>query len=352
MSKKLDLSADKVLIIAELSANHGNSLAQAIETIEAAAEAGADAIKIQTYTADTMTINCDRPEFRINGGLWNGRQYYELYREAHTPWEWHGDLKAAAERVGIPLFSTPFDTAAVDHLESFDVPAYKIASFEIVDLELVRYIGEQRRPVIMSTGMSTVEEIARAVGTLRRVWGEEQQPLALLRCVSSYPAPPEDMNLATITHLGQTFGVIPGLSDHTLGSAVAVAAVAMGARLIEKHFTLRRSDGGPDAVFSIEPAELKQLVDNVRVVEAAIGSVHYGPSGSDESNLASRRSIFVVEDVGEGATFTRENIRVIRPGHGLAPHLLQSVLGRSATRSCPRGTPLTIEHVFGLEKPA
>lgn len=332
---------EPTLVVAELSANHGGSLARAVESIRAAASAGADAIKLQTYTADSLTIDCDRSEFRIADGPWSGRTLHGLYREAATPWEWHPQLDAAAREVGLPLFSTPFDAAAVAYLEQHDVPAHKVASFELGDHELLALVAATRKPLIVSTGMATLDEIAAAVAIVRGVWAGADPGLALLRCVSAYPAPAEDMNLATIADLGARFGVIPGLSDHTLGSAVAVASVALGARVIEKHFTLRRGDGGPDAHFSCEPAEFRRLVDDVRTVERAVGKVRYGPTPAEQASLAFRRSIFVVRDIAAGEPITRDNARVIRPGHGLAPKHLPEVLGRVAARACARGTPLS-----------
>lgn len=349
MARPFTLSADRVIVIAELSANHGQSIATAIETIEAAAAAGADAIKIQTYRPETMTLDSDRPEFAISGGLWDGRRLYELYAEAQTPWEWHADLQSAAERVGLPLFSTPFDRTAVDLLAKLHMPAYKIASFELVDLELIAYVAEQRKPIIMSTGMGSLEEIARAVGVIRRVWSGHDPGLALLHCVSAYPAPPQEMNLATIPHLGRAFGVTAGLSDHTLGIEVAVASVALGARIIEKHLTLSRAAGGPDAGFSLEPAELAALVQAVRITERAVGEVHYGPTAAEAASVRFRRSIFIVQDIAAGEPFTRDNLRVVRPGHGLPPHLLPSMLGRKAAVDCTAGTPLKASAIDGLE---
>ncbi len=328
------------LIVAELSANHGGSLARALETVRAAAAAGASAIKLQTYTADSLTIDCERPEFRIDAGPWAGRTLHALYREAATPWEWHPRLAAEAHAAGVPLFSTPFDADAVAFLEAQGVPAHKVASFELGDHELLAAVAATRKPLIVSTGMATEAEIGAAVDVIRGVWEGADPGLALLRCVSAYPAPEEDMHLATIRDLAARFGVVAGLSDHTRGTAAAVAAVALGARVIEKHFILRRSDGGPDAHFSCEPDEFRRLVDDVRRVERAVGTVRYGPTPSEASSLAFRRSIFAVRDVAAGERFTRANVRVIRPGHGLAPAHLPEVLRRVAARACPRGTPI------------
>ena len=350
MGLRLPLDPQRTLIVAELSANHGGSLKKAIETIRAAAEAGADAIKIQTYTGDTMTLDCEREEYLIHGGLWGGRRLYELYQEAHTPWEWHAELKAAAAEVGLPLFSTPFDRSAVDFLEDLGVPAYKVASFEVTDLELIASIARTRKPIVMSTGMATLGEVGVAVDTVRRVWQGEDRGLVLLKCVSAYPAPPGDMNLATIPHLAEAFHVMAGLSDHTLGTEIAVASVALGARVIEKHFTLCRADSGPDSAFSIEPGELSRLVANVRSVERAIGHVSYGPTNTERPNLAFRRSLVVCAAVKAGEPFTRENLRVLRPGRGLAPSHLDLVLGRVAAADIPFGAPLTRELIQGLEE--
>lgn len=339
----LDLDSDHCLIVAELSANHGGSLQKAMDTIGAAAEAGADAIKLQTYTADTMTIDSAREEFLISGGPWDGYRLYELYQEAFTPWEWHEDLIGEGARLGLPVFSTPFDHTAVDFLEGLGVGLHKIASFENVDLELIERVAETRKPVVMSTGMASLADLDRAVGTLRRVWGAADPGLVLLRCVSSYPAPPEAINLRSIPHLAEAFGVKTGLSDHTLGAHVAIASVALGARMIEKHFILQRSDGGPDSHFSIEPAEFREMVRSIRDVEAALGTPTYGDVDAEGGSLRFRRSIFVVKDVAEGEPFTRENVRVIRPGHGLPPRELPHVLGRRAAANFERGTPLTMD---------
>lgn len=340
----------RCMVVAELSANHGGSLEVALEAVRAAARAGADAIKIQTYRPDTLTIDAPQEHFVVRGGPWDGRTLYDLYQEAHTPWEWHAPIFEAAHEAGIPAFSTPFDASAVDFLESLEVPAYKIASFELVDLELLRRVASTKKPIVMSTGMATLEEIARSVAAIREVWGGADPGLALLRCVSAYPASPRDMHLRTIARLEELFGAIPGLSDHTLGSAVATTAVAFGARIIEKHFTLDRRAGGPDSSFSMEPEEFAQLVRDVRVACESIGEVRFGPSEGDRGSLTFRRSIFVVEDVEPGETFTRENVRVIRPGHGLPPHLLPNVLGRRARARCARGTPLVGELIEGWEE--
>ncbi len=328
-------------IIAELSANHGQDFDQAVRLVRAAREVGADAVKLQTYTPDTLTLRSDRPEFRVGGGtLWDGRTLYDLYGEAYTPWEWQPKLKELADDLGLDLFSTPFDPTAVDFLERMNVPAFKVASFELVDLPLIERIARTGKPIIMSTGMATLAEIAEAVDTVRKAGGKG---LALLKCTSAYPAPPEEMNLRTIPHLAEAFGVPAGLSDHTLGIAVPVAAVALGAGIIEKHFTLSRAEPGPDSAFSLEPAEFRAMVEAVRTAERGLGSVHYGVSGKEEAARMFRRSLFVVADVRAGERFTEKNVRSIRPSHGLAPRFWHQVLGRHATRDVARGTPLTWE---------
>ena len=328
-------------IIAEMSANHGQSFEAALELVYAAKQAGADAIKLQTYTPDTITIDSRRPEFLIGkGSLWEGRNLYELYGDAYTPWEWQPKLKAEAEKLGMDCFSTPFDDTAVDFLEGMNVPAHKIASFELVDTELLKKVAATGKPVIMSTGMATLAEIDEAVRTLREAGCTQ---LALLKCTSAYPSLPEDMNLRTIPHLAEAFHVPVGLSDHTLGIAVPVAAVSLGACIIEKHLTLRRSDGGPDAAFSLEPAEFRAMVDAVRVAEKALGKVNYEMSEKEQASRVFRRSLFVVKDMKAGEEFTRENVRSIRPGHGLPVKDLDRILGRKAAVPIERGTPITFQ---------
>ena len=325
-------------MIAELSANHGQSFDRAAELVRAAKDAGADAVKLQTYTPDTITMDSRRPEFLIGkGSIWEGRNLYDLYAEAFTPWEWQPKLKALAEDLGMHCFSTPFDDTAVDFLEAMDVPAHKIASFELVDTGLLRKVAATGKPIIMSTGMATLAEIDEAVRTLREAGCTQ---LALLKCTSAYPSLPEDMDLRTIPHLAEGFGVPVGLSDHTPGIAVPVAAVALGACIIEKHLTLRRSDGGPDAEFSLEPSEFKAMVDAVRVVEKALGRVNYEVTEREAASRIFRRSLFVVKDIKAGDEFTQENIRSIRPGHGLAPRYLDGILGRMARTDLSRGQPL------------
>ncbi len=328
-----------VFIVAEMSANHAQDYDKAARIIEAAGAAGADAVKLQTYTADTLTIDCDKPYFSIGGeSIWAGRKLYELYEEAYTPWEWQPKLKGVAENQGVLLFSTPFDETAVDFLEDMNVPAYKLASFEVPHLPLIERIASTGKPLIMSTGMASLGEIEEAVNAFRRAGGME---LALLRCISSYPARPEEMNLRVIPHLGDAFDVVTGLSDHTLTDAVSVASVALGGKIIEKHFTLSRDEPGPDTPFSLEPHELKRLIQSVREVEDALGNIRYGASEKESGNVVFRRSIFVVDDMKKGDIFTEDNIRIIRPGYGLTPRYFNSVISKRAGRSIERGTPMS-----------
>jgi len=334
-----------VYIIAEMSANHGQDFDQAVRIIEAAKDAGADAVKLQTYTPDTLTIACDNEYFRIKGTIWEGRTLYDLYGEAQTPWEWQPLLKEIADRLGITLFSTPFDASAVDFLEEMNVPAHKVASFELVDLGLLERIGATGKPVIMSTGMASLAEIDEAVTTLRR---SGAGGIGLLKCTSAYPASPGAMNLRTIPHLAEAFGVVAGLSDHTTGIVAPVVAVAMGAAIIEKHFTLARVAGGPDSAFSLEPQEFSAMVAAVRETEQALGRVCYEPSTAEEKSRAFRRSLFVVEDVQAGEMLTHQNVRSIRPGYGLPPKYISQVLGRRATRAISTGTPLGWQMVGGV----
>ena len=326
-------------IIAEMSANHGHSFDTAVQVLRAAKEAGADAIKLQTYTADTITMKGDNKYFQINSGSsWDGRTLYDLYSEAYMPWEWQPELKRIADDLGIHLFSSPFDETAVDFLEEMDVPAYKIASFEIVDIPLVRRIARCGKPIIMSTGMASLAEIDEAVQAIRN---EGNDQIALLKCTSAYPAPAEEMNLRTIPHLSEAFSVPVGLSDHTLGIAVPVTAVALGATIVEKHLTLSRDVRGPDSAFSLEPNELEAMIAAIRTAEKALGTVQYEATEKERANRSFRRSLFVVEDVRDGEAFTKENMRSIRPGHGLHPRFLNIVLGKRATCDIRRGTPLT-----------
>ena len=326
-------------VIAELSANHNQDFDKAVKLIEVAKEIGADAVKIQTYSADTITINCGNEYFRINQGtLWDGRTLYDLYSEAQTPWDWQPKLKAIAEGVGIDLFSSPFDATAVDFLEKMHVPAYKIASFEIVDLPLIKRVAQTGKPIIISTGMATLAEIEEAITVIRKT-GNNQ--IALLKCTSAYPASPEEMNLNTISHLSKTFSVPAGISDHTLGIEVPLAAVALGACIVEKHFTLSRSYPGPDSHFSLEPHEFKKLIEGIRIVQQALGGVSYGITEKQKASRLFRRSLFVVEDIKEGHKFTSKNIRCIRPGNGLHTRYLEVVLGKKARINIDRGTPLS-----------
>ena len=322
-------------IVAEMSGNHNGDIDRAFTLIKAAKQAGVDAIKFQTYTADTLTIDHDGPEFRVQGGLWDGRSLYELYQEASTPWEWHERLFAKCHELGLTFFSTPFDESAVDFLEDLNVPAYKVASFEVADPPLIKKIAATGKPMIISTGMASEQEIAETVTIVRRSGCSK---LALLHCVSAYPAPVEEMDLQTIPDLAERFGVVAGLSDHTLGIAAAVAGVALGASLVEKHFTLRRADGGPDAAFSVEPGELKQLCEQCRIAWSARGRVSYHRKSSEQANLVFRRSLYVVKDIAAGEAFTVDNLRSIRPGYGLAPKHLPEVLGKTAAKAIRRGT--------------
>ncbi len=327
-----------VYIIAELSANHNQNFDRAVKLVHAAKEVGADAVKLQTYTPDTLTIDCDNDYFKIGKGtIWEGKNLYELYCEAYTPWEWQPKLMKISNDLGMDLFSTPFDYTAVDFLENMDVPAYKIASFELVDIPLLRKIAQTGKPIIMSTGMATLAEIDEAVSVIREAGGKQ---LALLKCTSAYPAPPNEMNLRTIPHLAEAFGVTTGLSDHTLGIAVPVAAVALGACIIEKHFTLSRQDPGPDSAFSLEPHEFKEMVDAIRIADKALGKVSYEITEKQKESRVFRRSLFVVKDVKKGEEFTEENVRSIRPGHGLHTRYFDQVAGRKAKDFIIKGTPL------------
>lgn len=331
-------------IVAELSANHLGGIERAFEIMQAAKDAGADAVKLQTYTADTITIDCDGPDFVIRGGLWDGRRLYELYREAHTPWEWHEALFAKGRDLGLAVFSTPFDDTAVDLLEKLGAPAYKIASFEAVDHGLIERVAATGKPLIISTGMSDEEEMSEALAVARRA---DARDVVLLHCVSSYPARVEDCNLRTIPDMQSRFGVPVGLSDHTPGVAAAIAATALGACLIEKHVTLRRADGGPDAAFSLEPGELADLVHGTAMAHSALGSVRYAPEASETSMRRLRRSLYVVSDIAAGEEITRENVRSIRPGGGLAPKHFAAIIGRRARVPISRGTAMSWEFLDG-----
>lgn len=345
-SRKIGES-EPCFIIAELSANHLKDYDTAMKTLEAAADAGVDAFKIQTLTPDTMTIDCDNEYFTINKGtLWDGRTLYDLYSETPLPYEWHKPIIKKCKEMGLIWFSTPYDKSATDFLESFDPPAYKVASFEVTDVPLIEYIASKGKPVIISTGIAREEEIEDALEACRRV-GNEQ--IALLKCTSAYPAPFDEINLKTLNHYQQRFDVVSGLSDHTLGTEVPVASVAIGGSIIEKHLILSRELGGPDAAFSLEPDEFKRLVDQVRNVEKALGSVTYELTEKVKANRMFARSLFVVADVQAGEILTEDNVRSIRPGYGMAPKFLDQILGKKAVQNVERGTPLKKEHIMGFE---
>lgn len=324
-------------VICELSGNHNGSLDRALAMIDAAAETGCDAIKLQTYTQDTLTIDCDKLDFRIEGGLWDGRTLYDLYKEAHTPFEWHEAMFKRAAAKGVTIFSTPFDETAADLLDDLSAPAFKIASFEVVDLPLIAYVAQKGKPMIISTGLANMAEIEAAVRTAQ---ANGCQDLVLLHCISSYPAPSDQSNLRTLPHLAQTFGAVPGLSDHTHGTATSVASIALGGAVIEKHFTLARADGGPDAAFSLEPREFKALCEDCHNAWLSLGDIHYDVKGAEQGNIVFRRSLYAVADIPAGATLTKDNVRSIRPGYGLAPKHLPDVVGKTATRAIERGTAL------------
>ena len=336
ISSRIIGSTSPPYIIAELSANHNGDIERAFQIMEMAKRCGADAIKLQSYTPDTITIDCDRPEFKIEGGLWGGRTLYDLYSEAFMPWEWHKPLFEKAKELGITIFSSPFDNTAVDMLEQLDCPAYKIASFEAIDIPLIEYVAKTGKPMIISTGMANEEEIGEAVAAARNAGCKE---LVVLHCVSGYPAPSSDYNLATIQDMAKQFDVLTGLSDHTIDNTTAITSVALGACVIEKHVTLDRSGGGPDDSFSLEETELLQLCRDSKIAWEAIGQVDYSRKKSEEGNATFRRSLYAVADIKEGEEFTSKNVRSIRPGFGLAPKELPSVLGRVATRDIAFGQP-------------
>lgn len=332
-----------VYVIAEMSANHNQSLSTACDIVRAMKLAGADAVKLQTYTPDTMTIDCDRDEFRIGKGtIWEGKTLHSLYGEAFTPWDWHPKLFELANQLGMDCFSSPFDRSAVDFLETLNPPAYKIASFELVDLPLIEYVASKGRPIIMSTGMGSLAEISEAVAVVKSA----NVPLVLLKCTSAYPATPEAMNLRTISNLSSIFDVPVGLSDHTLGIAVPVAAVALGASVVEKHFTLSREHPGPDSKFSLEPNEFKLMVDSIRTAKKAMGKVNYELTPEEEASKVFRRSLFITSDIAAGDLLSSKNVRAIRPGYGLPPKYLPIVLGRTAKRDLVAGTPLKWDVIF------
>lgn len=325
-------------IIAEMSGNHNQNINRAFKIIDAAIEAGVDAVKMQTYTADTLTIDCDNEYFKVKvNDSWKGQTLYSLYKQAYTPWEWQKQLKEYGESKGVLVFSSPFDETAVDFLESLNVPIYKVASFEIIDLELLKKIGSTRKPVIISRGMASLEEIGQAISTLKEAGAPQ---VAVLHCVSSYPATAEQMNLTTVPDIAKKFDVVSGLSDHSPGIIAALTSVALGASIIEKHFTLARDEGGPDSAFSLEPLEMKQMVDSIREVELAKGEPTYISGTKEAENIVFRRSLFVVKDIKNGEAFTKDNVRCIRPGYGLAPKYLPEVLGKAAKGDIVRGTPL------------
>jgi pseudaminic acid synthase len=328
-------------IIAEMSANHNGSIENAFKLIEAAKQSDADAVKLQTYLPNTITLNCDSEDFKIHGGLWDGRTLYELYEEAHMPWEWHAPLFEHARKLGITIFSSPFDNTAVDLLEDLNAPAYKIASFEAVDHALIKYVASTGKPMIISTGMADAEEIKEAIEAAREGGCKE---LAILHCVSGYPAPEEDYNLRTIPDLIQRFGFVTGLSDHTLDNTTAITSVAMGASIIEKHFTLNRNGGGPDDSFSLEPAELAALCKDSKTAWEALGNVDYGRKSSEQANIKFRRSLYFVKDVKAGDIIQSDDVRSIRPGYGIAPKYISSVIGSIALEDLVRGAPVLLKH--------
>lgn len=338
---KFDINnLQRAYMIAEMSANHAGSIERAKEIIWAAKEAGADCVKIQTYTADTLTINCDNSYFHIDNGTWEGENLYHLYEKAYTPWEWQGELKREAEKAEIDFLSTPFDKTAVDFLEELGMEFYKIASFELVDIPLIEYVASKGKPIILSTGMGTAEEIEEAVRAIR---GQGNEQIVLLRCASAYPAVSDEMNLVTIQDMGKRFQVPVGLSDHSMGSLAAVTAVALGAKVIEKHFCLSRSIENPDSSFSMEPQEFRQMVEDVRLAEKAVGTVKYGPTSQEENSIVFRRSIFAVKDIEAGERVTAENVRIIRPGYGLKPKEYKKVIGMRAKERIPYGEPLSYD---------
>jgi pseudaminic acid synthase len=324
-------------VIAELSANHNGKLETALRIIEEAKKAGADAVKLQTYKPDTITLSSNSEAFKIHGGLWDGRTLYDLYEEAHMPWDWHKPLFEHARQLGITIFSSPFDNSAIDLLEDLNAPAYKIASFEAVDLPLIKYAASTGKPMIISTGMADAEEIQEAIDAARAGGCKE---LAILHCVSGYPAPAEDYNLRTLTDMIQRFGLVTGLSDHTLDNTTAIASVALGAAIIEKHFTLDRNGGGPDDSFSLEPHDLKDLCDGAKTAWQSLGKVGYGKKSSEQANLKFRRSLYFVKDLQPGDVITAADVRSVRPGYGLAPKHLDAVIGKKVTRAVHAATPV------------
>jgi len=345
MSNSITIGGRKIgydqptFIVAEMSANHNRSFDVAVKTIEAVKEAGADAVKLQTYTPDTITLDCDNKYFQIEGGtIWDGQTLYDLYQKAYMPWEWQPKLKKIAEDMGLICFSSPFDETSVDFLESMNVPAYKIASSEVVDIPLIQKVAATGKPIIMSVGMASPEEIDEAVSTIRETSNSE---IALLKCTCAYPALPEEMNLKTIPNLAEKYEVPVGISDHTLGVIIPVVAVTLGARIVEKHFALSRDDTKPDGKFSLEPEEFREMVEGIRITEKALGEVSYQPTTREEISKRYRKSLFITNDVKKGELLTKENVKSIRPGDGLPPRFLREVLGRRAKKNINRGTPLS-----------
>jgi pseudaminic acid synthase len=348
MKKSFDIDGISVglnhppYVIAEMSANHNGLLENAMTLVQHAKLAGASAVKMQTYTPETMTLDCEDAQFRIEGGIWHGRKLFDLYREAHTPWSWHGPLFEYAKKIGITIFSSPFDSTAVDFLEDLNAPAYKIASFEAVDLPLIRYVAGTRKPMIISTGMASLDEIGEAIEAAHDGGCKD---VAILRCVSGYPAPASDYNLRTLPDMASRFGLVTGLSDHTLDNSTAIAAVALGASIIEKHFTLDRNGGGPDDSFSLEPDELLSLCQSTRSAWQALGKVDYGHKSSERDNVKFRRSLYFAKDLKQGDIVTADAVKSIRPGFGLPPRELDNLIGRTATMEIRRGTPASFELV-------
>lgn len=327
-------------IIAEMSANHNGSIERAIKIIESAKKCGANAIKIQTYTPDTITLNSTKEDFMISGGLWDGRSLYDLYKEAHLPWEWHKELFNFANEIGITIFSSPFDFTAVDFLESLDAPAYKVASFEATDIPLIEYIASTKKPMIISTGMANFEEIGEAVNAARN---QGCSQLALLHCVSGYPAPHGDYNLKTLEDIERSFDVVTGLSDHTMNNVTAIASISLGAAIIEKHFTLRRSDGGADSAFSLEPDELTNLCRDTKIAWEANGTINYDKKPSEIPNIKFRRSLYYLRDISKGTKISSEDFRSVRPGYGLHPKLAKKIIGKTLSNDVNKYTPVKEE---------
>lgn len=348
MNKKININGVNIgvnyppYIIAEMSANHNGKIENAFKIIEMAKRSGANAVKIQTYRPDTITIKSDKNDFKINDGLWKGRTLYDLYDWAHTPWEWHERLFEFAKKIGITIFSSPFDKTAVDLLEELNVPAYKIASFEIVDLPLIKYVASKNKPIIISTGMANKTEIQDAVNICLESGLEK---IALLHCVSGYPAPPSDYNLKTISDMIKRFNLVTGISDHTLTNTTSIASISLGVSLIEKHFTLDRNNGGPDDSFSLEPNELNELCESSYTAWSSLGKIDYNRKSSEKTNLKFRRSLYFVENIYKGEKITEKNVRSIRPGYGLSPKFYESIIGKSVNRDIEAGTPVKEKYI-------